>query len=222
MVPGQQDNGRGLGQMVKEALVYSTINAGMNRLINPHQHYMPDYSRPAGSSGTSETHITYNNNYFNGAPADNTPPVSAPVGNIPLIPTSPNASPANVPASYPANYPIPVNNPAITPGGSIPVIAGNNATYSSSSMNTAGVANRMGSPPVAPPDGLPANNVINNQGTPDQNTNTVYNPQYKISNSDLWTLTEELFSKQEVDTFKNLTLHLQSKSANVTDAASGP
>lgn len=232
MVPGQQDSGRGLGQMVKEALVFSTVNAGVNRLLNPHHyhdHYdhHTSYSRPesSSSSSTSETHITYNNNYFNGAPVGNTPN-SAPVSNIPVVPASPNAPLLYDPVSYRANYPIPVNNPAITPGVSIPTMAGNsaNVTYpGGSSVNTTGVANNIGIPPVVPPNGSPANNVANNQGTPGQNTNTtVYNPQYKISDSDLWTLTEDLFAKQDVNISKYVRLHLQSKSENVTDTAGEP
>lgn len=206
MVPGQQDSGRGFGQMVKEALVFSTINAGVNRLINPHTHYVPD-SRPAGSGTTSETHITYNNHYFN------TPPSGTPV-----VPASPNApqqntqSTPNIPPTYPASYPGSVNNPAITPGVSIPTIAGNNVTYPAGSPAT---TNNTGSVlPVVPP-GPPAGSdqVTPSQGTP------VYSPQYRISDNELWTLTEELFAKQEINVSRYVTAQLQNKSENLTDAA---
>lgn len=212
MVPGQQDSGRGFGQMVKEALVFSTINAGVNRLINPHHHYVPDYSRPASPSTTaSETHITYNNQYFN----------TAPPGNTPSVPASPNVLQGNVPITYPANYPNPVNNPAITPGISIPTITGNNGSIypasNDSSVNTVGTTNNMGSPP----NGFPAGNTINDQKGPDQGT-TIYSSQYKISDNDLLMLTEELFAKQEVNISKYLTIHLQNKSENVTDIAKRP
>lgn len=65
MVPGQQDSGRGFGQMIKEALVFSTINAGVNRILNPHTHNYVE-NRP-DSTSTTTTHITYNNQYFNTA-----------------------------------------------------------------------------------------------------------------------------------------------------------
>lgn len=213
MVPGQQDSGRGFGQMVKEALVFSTINAGVNRLINPHTHYIPDYNRPANPGTTaSETHVTYNNHYFNNAPP----------GNTPSVPASPNVPQGNVPVTYPANYPNPVNNPVITPGVSIPTIVGNNGgvaypASNGSSVNTMGTTNNMG----GSPNGFSAGNTVNDQKGPDQGT-TVYSPQYKISDNDLSMLTEELFAKQEVNISKYLTLYLQSKSENVTDAAKGP
>lgn len=216
MVPGQQDSGRGFGQMVKEALVFSTINAGVNRLINPHHHYISDYNRPASS--TSETHST-NNYYFNTAP-----------GNTPSVPASPNVPQGNMP--YPANYPTnPVNNPAITPGASVPMIVGNNSnvTYpvsNNSSVNTMRTTNNMEGSPVVPPNGVSAGNTVNNQGSPDQGLSDqgtiVYSPQYKISDNELMLLTEELFAKQDVNISKYLTLYLQNKSENVTNAAKGP
>ncbi|XP_016904867.1 uncharacterized protein LOC107993132 isoform X2 [Apis cerana] len=64
MVPGQQDSGRGFGQMIKEALVFSTINAGVNRILNPHTTHDYVENRP-DSTSTTTTHITYNNQYFN-------------------------------------------------------------------------------------------------------------------------------------------------------------
>lgn len=214
MVPGQQDSGRGFGQMVKEALVFSTINAGVNRLLNPHHHtFVSDSSRPASSSSTttSETHITYNNHYFNGVPT----------GNTPVVPPSPNQGSV----SYPANYPSPVNNPAITPGVSIPTIVGNNSSVvnpSDSSVGTTGTTNSMGGSSAIPPNGYPANNTMNNQES-DQWANSNM-PQYRISDDELWTLTEELFALQEFNVSKYLTLNLQSaaKSPNITDEAKEP
>lgn len=222
MVPGQQDSGRGLGQMVKEALVFSTINAGVNRILNPHHHYVHDYGDPARSStSTSETHITYNNHYFNSPPSDNSASGS---------PTSPNVPQGNVPYVHP--NPSPVNNPVITPGVSIPAInnnnttypvdvVNNNTTYPGSSIITRNIANNEKAPPVAPAE-LPAGNAVNDQGTSGQGTNIYWPHVYKISDDDLSQLTEELFVKQEVDVSRHLSLHLQSKSENVTDAAGGP
>ncbi|EFN88106.1 Placental protein 11 [Harpegnathos saltator] len=216
MVPGQQDSGRGLGQIVKEALVFSTINAGVNRLLNPypHHHYVSDSSRPASSSTTtSETHITYNNHYFNGAPTSD----------VPAMPPSPSSSNQGG-VSYPANYPSPVNNPAITPGVSIPTIVGNNANVTNpanSSLSTTSTTNNMGGSPVVTPNGYSAGNTMNNQGTSDQWANM---PHYRISDGELSTLTEELFALQEFNVSKHLTLHLQNiiKSPNVTDQAKEP
>lgn len=211
MVPGQQDSGRGFGQMVKEALVFSTINAGVNRLINPFPHYASN-SRPADTSNTpSETHVTYNNNYY------------YPPGNPPSASTSSNVPQGNVPVTHPGNYPTPVNNPAITPGVSIPTIVGNNSSVTSPTSNGSFVntTNNMGGSSNGFSAGNNTAGTVNDQRGPDQGT-TVYSPQYKISDNDLSTLTEELFAKQDFNISKYLTLHLQSKSENVTDAAIGP
>lgn len=220
MVPGQQNSGRGLGQMVKEALVFSTINAGVNRILNPHHHYVSDYGSPARSStSNSETHITYNNHYFNSPPPDN--PTS---GNV--SPTSPNVPQGHVP--YP--NPSPVNNPVITPGVSIPTIVNNdNATYPVDVVNNGTTypgpsiitRNAANNEKASVPPEFPAGTAVNDQGMSNQGTNIYWPQVYKISDDDLLQLTEELFVKQEVDVSKHLTLHLQSKSENVTDAAGG-
>jgi len=208
-VPAQQNSDRGFGQIVKEALVFSTINAGVNRLLNPHHHYIPN-SRPEDNSGssTSETHITYNNHYFNNAPPDYSPPVPA-------------SSQANIPNIYPASYPSPVNNPVITPGVSTPIIVGNNNStmYPNAFSNNAN--NDTNGPPIAYPNRIFTDDAMNKQEVFNQET-TVYSPQYKISDNDLWILTEELFAKQEINVSKYLTLYLQNKSQNVSDAAMGP
>ncbi|XP_014468582.1 PREDICTED: poly(U)-specific endoribonuclease homolog, partial [Dinoponera quadriceps] len=208
MVPGQQDNGRGFGQMVKEALVFSTINAGVNRLLNPsphHQHFVSDSSRPASSSTTSETHITYNNHYFNGVPTDNTP----------AIPPSPSQGSVSY---YPASYPSPVSNPAITPGVSIPTIVGNNGNVMNSTGGSS-TSTTVGAHRAVAPNGHPSN-TMNNQRMSDQWAMS----RYRISDEELRTLTEELFDSQEFDTSKYLTLDLQSlsRSPNVTDEAKNP
>ncbi|XP_029170555.1 poly(U)-specific endoribonuclease homolog isoform X1 [Nylanderia fulva] len=215
IMAGQQDSGRGFGQMVKEALVFSTINAGVNRLINPHHHYASDYGRPVSS--TSETHETHNNYYFNTAP-----------NNAPSIPALPNVSQGqgNVPLTYPVNYPSSVNNPAITPGVSSPITVGNNSsvTYpvsNDASMNAVRMTNNMGGPPVAPSAEISTGNTVNNKNSPDEGT-IVYSPQHMISDNELMMLTEELFAKQEVNISKYLTIHVQSKSENITDEAKGP
>ncbi|KYQ56334.1 Glyoxalase domain-containing protein 4 [Trachymyrmex zeteki] len=208
MVPGQQDTGRGFGQMMKEALVFSTINVGVNRLINPHQH---DYSSPSSGTGTNETHITYNNYYFNTARPGS---VSLASSNIPR---------GNVSVASPVN-PNPNLNPMITPDVSIPTIVSNGSTtypVGSSSLNTVGTANNVEIPSVVAPNEFSISNTGNNQRMFNQGT-AIYSPQYKISDDDLLMLTEELFVKQEVDISKYLTLHLQSKSENVTDVAKGP
>lgn len=200
--------------MVKEALVFSTINAGVNRLLNPHHHHYISDSRPASSSTTSETHITYNNHYFNGAPA----------GNVPAVPPSPSQSGGVSYSNYPssANYPSPVSNPAITPGVSIPTIVGNNSSVVNPAGNPSiGTTNSMIGSPAVPPSGYPANDATNNQEMSDQWANR---PQYRISDGELATLTEELFENQELDVSKYVTLNLQkaNNSSNITDEAKEP
>lgn len=218
MVPDQQNSGRGFGQMVKEALVFSTINAGVNRLLNPHHHFISDRPVSSGSTTTSETHITYNNHYFNGVPSDNTP----------SVPASPNAPQTGVSATYPVNYPsTPVNNPAITPGVSIPTIVGNNSSVAnptgSSFAGTTGTTNNIGGPPaIASNEQSSAGNTMNREAS---NQQAVANfPQYRISDNELWSLTEDLFAKQEINVSNYLTLHLQNVaiSQNITDEAREP
>lgn len=210
MVPGQQNSGRGFGQMVKEALVFSTINAGVNRVLNPHHHHVY-HTRPEGSSSDtkSETHITYNNNYFNSSPSDMNTPVSG----------SSYASQGNTPGTYPATYANPVNNPVISPGVSTPIVVQNNtnAMYSTTSNNpsAASINNNMNGPPATSPN-RDFGNTMNQEAS---NGTTVYSPQYKISDNDLSVLTEELFAKQEINVSRYLTLYLQQKSLNVTDTA---
>lgn len=219
MVPGQQDSGRGFGQMVKEALVFSTINAGVNRLLNPphyHQHYMSSGDRPSDSNThTSETHITYNNHYFNGAPSSNAP----------FMPASPNAPQgSSVPVTYPANYPNSANNPVITPNVLVPTILANNGSNVNPGVgSSAGASNNVGDILSVPPSAQSTGNIMNNQRVSDQST-TINLPRYRISDNELWTLTEELFARQEFNVSKYLTLHLQNtaKSQNITDEAKGP
>lgn len=206
--------------MVKEALVFSTINAGVNRLLNPHHHYVNDYrSPPSGGTSTSETHITYNNHYFNGAPPDGVSSGSpnAPQGNV-AYPSNPNPVNPNPINSYPMN-PSPVYNPVITPGVSVPTIVNNgSATYpvGGSSVNTRDAVNNVETSPVVSSNEFSADSTANNQGT------AAYFPQYKISDDDLMMLSEELFMKQEVNISKYIELYPQSKSENVTDTAMGP
>lgn len=114
VLPGKSSS-PGLGQMVKEALVYSTINAGVNAGVNrliygapPHYHHYGTDTRYSGSqsSVTNNTTIIYNNGV----------PVTGPIGG------SPN------PGTYVPNYS--TNQPNY--GSSIPNYSINQPNYGSS------------------------------------------------------------------------------------------
>ncbi|XP_072756703.1 uncharacterized protein [Anoplolepis gracilipes] len=79
----------GIGQLAKEALVYSSVSAGVSAAVN---RLLPGgiYGRSPGSSGSgSHTEVTYNNYYYNqSAPANGEAPAGAP----------PNSPPASVAA----------------------------------------------------------------------------------------------------------------------------
>jgi len=84
----------GIGQLAKEALVYSSVSAGVSAAVN---RLLPGgiYGRSPGSnSGTGHTEITYNNYYNN---QSQTPPS----GDAYVVPVNNNGAPAgpNVPAA---------------------------------------------------------------------------------------------------------------------------
>ncbi|XP_076247637.1 uncharacterized protein LOC143187359 [Calliopsis andreniformis] len=207
IVPGQQDSGRGFGQMVKEALVFSTINAGVSRLLNPHTHYVE--SRPADSSPTTTTHITYNNQYFNNPPGMNT-----------------TTAGASIPQEIVSNGPYMSN---VGPG-SVPPL-GNRNMYPTSSISNNGVSNpsgtvNKGEADIAGNVVLPTtqSNALSNQG------NTINNPNvtesalfYSVSDDQLYKITEELFAKMpNISKYIKLNLQNRSTSSNATDEAREP
>lgn len=215
MVPGHQDSGRGLGQMVKEALVFSTINAGVNRILNPHTshtHYVE--SKPDAAPATT-THVTYNNQYFNTPPGVN--------GTM---------NSANVPQGTGAanNY----QNGAYPPA--TPQATGSNNYYPSGGFNS-GVAsssapiNGIGTP-VAGPRGTDNTNASTTTANVSSDQKNILNSSasventllYRISDDDLLKISEEIYARTPQDLFKHIKLNLQTRvtSPNVTDEAKEP
>ncbi|XP_043679691.1 poly(U)-specific endoribonuclease homolog [Vespula pensylvanica] len=216
MVPGQQSSGRGFGDMIKEALVFSTINAGVNRLINPHQHYYEP--RPSGTEGSTggstgtTTHITYNNQYFNNYPANGTMdpqnmgsppnPMYNPTGSNPL--QNPTLPMTNTGVYYP-----PSNIPSVSDG--------NNDARLPNQLGVTGVS--MKNDPNLYVQGNDSNKQVNNTIA---NTADIY--QYFISDNDLYKISEDLFAQEEHNVSKYIVINLQarSKPGNITDVAERP
>ena len=230
MMPGQQDSGRGLGQMVKEALVFSTINAGVNRVLNPHTHHYVE-SRPAESAPTSTTHVTYNNQYFNapsGANGTMNPP-SVAQGNGPTDnPTGTYASNAGTYTPNTGTYAPSAGTyapsagtgpvPSSTSGNVFPTSIPNNGVSSQSGAATGtGVTGSVVTPTTQP-------NVSNNQGNSTPTPNTVDNTlSYRISDVELAKITEDLFAKSpNISKYIKLNLQNRTTSPNVTDGAKYP
>ncbi|XP_060820132.1 endoribonuclease CG2145-like [Bombus pascuorum] len=202
MTPGQQDSGRGFGQMVKEALVFSTINAGVNRLINPHTHYVE--TKPADSAPpTPTTHVTYNNQYFN--------TVSDGYNKM---------NPANVPQG--TEFPIsPTGLPNFPNGPFTSNVGGNNIPSSGSaspnipdipSSTTRHVFGSGINENVTSPTG--SNNPANINKSFD----------YTISDDELFRISEELFAKNSRNMNNYIKMNLQTRvtSSNITDEAKKP
>ncbi|KOC70597.1 Poly(U)-specific endoribonuclease like protein, partial [Habropoda laboriosa] len=185
MVPEKHDSGRGFGQMVKEALVFSTINAGVNRIINPHTHHYTE-SRPATdtaapAAAAPTTHVTYNNQYFNG------------------VPGTPDAA-----------------NPTNMPQGT-----GQTNNYSDSSSST-GSGHRTSITGSRTNENVAAPTAESNAANPTTADPNVL--QYRISDNELYQISEELFMKSSHDISKMIKLNLQTRvtSPNVTDEAREP
>lgn len=204
MMPGQQDSRQGLGQMVKEALVFSTINAGVNRLINPHTHHYVE-SKPADPAPTAPTtHITYQ--YFNTAPNDkmNSTNVSQTNG----LPTSPVAPTLNVGGNIPSSENIPNTS-------NIPSLAGNG---SGTSIIGSRVNENVTTSPTEAKLTSGQNNVPNNPAS-------IGNSFYRISDDELSKISEELFAKNSHNMLKYIKMNLQTRatSSNITtDEAKEP
>ena len=230
MMPGQQDSGRGFGQMVKEALVFSTINAGVNRVLNPHTHHYVE-SRPAESAPTSTTHVTYNNQYFNAPPGANgtmNPPNVA-QGNGPTDnPTGTYAPNAGTYAPNAGTYTPNTGAHASSAGtGPVPSSSGDNVNLINNPNNRVsspsgaatgtGVTGRIVTPTTQ-------SNVSNNQGNSTTNANTVDNTlSYRISDDELAKITEDLFAKSpNISKYIKLNLQNHTTSPNVTDGAKYP
>lgn len=219
MVPGQQDSGRGLGQIFKEALVFSTVNAGVNRLLNPHQHYHASESAPSGGASGATTHITYNNHYYN----NSTMPGAD--GATEAVSVPPSFLPGVASANSPTGQYNPFNPTGMT--GSVPAMTG--------SANTETVPGNVISGTNIPGAGLslPATGIQPNSSSPAGQTNTsndapVPTLQYKISDEQLYRISEELFKMRPTDISAKIKLNLQNRTAftngtsNITDIARGP
>ncbi|XP_046832487.1 AT-rich interactive domain-containing protein 1A-like [Vespa crabro] len=217
MVPGQQSSGRGFGDMIKEALVFSTINAGVNRLINPHQHYYePKPSGTEGSTGGSTgttTHITYNNQYFNNYPVNGTNGTMDPqnMGSPPNPMYNPTGS------NPQQNSAIPIANSGIYyPPSNIPGISDGNNVRSPNQLGVTGVSTVTKNDTNLYVQGNDSNKQINNTTA---NTADIY--QYIISDNDLYKISEDLFAQEEHNLTKYIIMNLQARSnpGNVTDVA---
>ncbi|XP_043276343.1 poly(U)-specific endoribonuclease homolog [Venturia canescens] len=236
VLPNQQsqDSGRGLGQLFKEALVYSTVNAGVNRIINgaPHHHH-DGYSssqpaaQPAAASTTSTVTNTVIYNQYgtpnpgaNGIPAQGQPAASATPGNsagtsLPSFPSgNPNSgSPTGSPSSNPSTVTDGHPNPSFPHPGANPTSGTQNPGQTgtpSNPLNSNNPAPQSGTPSVA------RTNNTNNETAPPA-------PEfvYFISNEELWNLTESLFAKDEIKANQYVRMNLQKRSVNpnVTDEA---
>lgn len=203
MMPGQQDSGRGFGQMVKEALVFSTINAGVNRLINPHTHYVE--TKPADSAPpTPTTHVTYNNQYFNTVSDGYNKMNSTNVPQGTEFPTSPTGLP---------NFP----NGAITSN-----VGGNNIPSSgSASPNIPDIPSSTTRHVFG--SGINENVITSSTGSNNPaNINRSFD--YTISDDELFRISEELFAKNSRNMNNYIKMNLQTRvtSTNITDEAKEP
>ena len=239
MMPGQQDSGRGFGQMVKEALVFSTINAGVNRLINPHTHNYVESRPDTGSPAT--THVTYNNQYFNTPPGVNgaTNPINVPPESVPN--SNPYPSGTFTPNVGASNGPSGIINPNVgasnSPSGTINPNVGTNNGPTLGNVNTyipnianSGVGGPSSSGTNSGVGGI-VNNTATGSNTSHDQTNSFGNSNgvdntffYRISDKELYHITEELFAKNSLNISKYIKLNLQnrvssSNSSNITDQA---
>lgn len=235
IMAGQQSGGgRGLGQMIAEAAVFSTINAGVNRLINPYPSFHHHDGYQSGvpsqtSQSSSTTHITYNN-YLNGQPMS---PGQMPTG----VSTVPGGVPGGYPSgTYPSGssptgtFPAGVN-PAVYPGGT------NNGNSAPSSGGYTPDISGFGStgstynPTGNSGSNIPAPGIVtkvdpNNKTEPPSPPINPLNDSslviYGISNAEFWKLTEDLFAKQEFNASEFIKVDLQNKTNSTEDVANKP
>ena len=250
-IPTAVSTSRGTGDIVKEALIYSSINAGVNaaanRIFYPSHYSGHNYGSGYGSGGYNSggnggygggydrTHITHNNYYYNQPP-------SAPQGvenvNSSAAGTStiqPNnlgsGSTPNTNSQGFNNQAIGVNQPVTntqSSGNSQP--SGNNngngspGTFMNNGPNNLNTNNpHVNNPDIINPT---LNNPNNNQpNNPNPSNIPISNsPQLMISDDELRNVTEDLFSRQEFDVNKYIKLNLQKKvnSTNITDESPEP
>ena len=229
-VPSVASSSRGTGDIIKEALIYSTVNAGVNaaanRIFYPSHFsghssgYSSGYGSGYGSgSGADHTSITHNNYYYNQPPSvpqgvDNVNSFSgtptnvgssaAPSLNSRGVSNQPSAnnqpSPNNQPSAN--NQPLGTNQPAL--GINNEQVSSNNESHNyNPDVNNLNNNNNQPSNPYVPPS---------------------YQPQMRISDEELSSLTEDLFSRQEHEINKYIKINLQKmvNGSNVTDESNEP
>ncbi|XP_046433294.1 mucin-1-like isoform X5 [Neodiprion fabricii] len=217
ILPGQQSysSGRQTGDIFKEALIHAGVNAAVHRLTAPsyydhyHQNSWSSYGVPPSSQGSyvTSTHIV--NNYYDqgsgGAPMNN----------------------GGGGSSFPPNYPA-QNYPSFSSGSSQPAPPPS-VGYPTGNTGSNGNSGSQGTfvSPGNPNSGLPSNGI----SSPSQNngqgqSNPTYNWPMAVSDEELWNITEKLFSMDENNAQKYITLNLQNKttanSTNITDASPQP
>ncbi|CAG5093420.1 Similar to CG2145: Poly(U)-specific endoribonuclease homolog (Drosophila melanogaster) [Cotesia congregata] len=240
VVPGNS-KGPGIGQLVKEAVVFSTVNAGVNAAINrvingaPSHYYhnnpgySPAYSAPNSPSVTNNTTIIYNNvpppGQINAYPNVN-------AGYDPNYNNQPNSFASNVSPSFPNNGNISPSIPnnsggynSPQSGSNVPVIFSPKFGDSNSSTTISpNLSNQTSLYPTL-------SNLTENPNNAKDNYNATLTPvipeiQYYITENELLNLTEHLFMKDEMNKLpKAYVLNFQKKvsnSSNITDEATQP
>ncbi|XP_034936977.1 poly(U)-specific endoribonuclease homolog [Chelonus insularis] len=215
----------GLGSMVKQALVFSTINAGVNRLINgaPHHHwhdssYHP--SNPTGSTSTVTNNTTIINNNYGVPDGQQIGTSSGPYPN--QFPSSSNNYPSSNPNYYPGGYNNNNNNnnpnSANTPN-SFPTLNPGNAPVGNNNINNGNnFPNRISGNVGTNYNNTNQFNGNLNNGTTTSPPEEVIPVTYYISEDELYNLTEKLFAQNELKTNQRLyVLNLQQKVSNVSN-----
>ncbi|XP_046751053.1 endoribonuclease CG2145-like isoform X2 [Diprion similis] len=218
IVPGQQSysSGRQTGDIFKEALIHAGVNAAVHRLTAPsyydhyHQNSWNSYGVPPSPRGSSVTTTHIVNNYYDQGP-----------GGAPM--NGGGGGGSNLPPNYPAQ-----SYPGSFSGGSQPApppSVGYPAGNTGSNVNSGSQGTFVS--PGNTNSGLPSNGI--SSPTQDNGRGQSYPTQYwpmSVSDEELWNITEKLFSMDENNAQKYITLNLQNKTTanntNITDASPQP
>ncbi|XP_015587978.1 uncharacterized protein LOC107264337 [Cephus cinctus] len=253
VLPNQQDNGRGVGQILKEAIIYSGVNAAMNRIINPSHYHDSHYyhdrgyyhdAAPMRNYDTSNTYVTshtYNNQYINLPPGvdgivPDQPAVAQP--NVP-VPNSPGgttggqtyqpgstipAAPGTVgqptaPGTATVGQPVAPGTTNVQPIAPGAPLAGQPAVSDSTNSSQ---SSEIAPPQTTAPGSGTASAPITNSSDPQKPPVITY--QYRITDEELQSISEELFNKDEFNAYKYISLNIQGHSTgvNVSDQAAKP
>lgn len=198
LLPSSQPYKPGIGQIAKEAFVFAGVSAGVNAAVNrilPGGIYGHSGGGGGGGGGVSSAGVI---------PATSHTQITYNnYYNNQSVPT-PNAGESQPVPAQPAANPPAAENPASVP----------------SSVEPPAVNPLQNTETNASPD---TNNKPNNQNTPESSNNP--NPLgFVTSNEDIKKLSEKLFSQDENNAFKHITIKLQGqkKDDSVTDDASDP